>query len=69
MRFRKHKEEIVIVFAWKPYEIVQGVQLSLDKDTTFTINCSKIKLKHHTFITNGGSVLAQNYSFKNLMTI
>ena len=39
-----------------------------NKDTTFTINFSNIKIKHHAFITNGSSVLAHNYSFKDLKT-
>ncbi|MAJ51020.1 MAG: hypothetical protein CMB82_05325 [Flammeovirgaceae bacterium] len=37
-----------------------------NKDTSFTINFSKIKFKHHAFITNGSSVLVHNYSFKDL---
>ena len=39
-----------------------------NKDTSFTINFSKIKFKHHAFITNGSSVLAHNYSFEDLTT-
>ena len=39
-----------------------------NKDTTFTIDFSNTKIKHHAFITNGSSVLAHNYSFKDLTT-